>query len=255
MAYEHVLFETRGPVSWIVLNRPERLNAFNTALATEASEALGLAIRDRETRAIVITGKGRAFSVGADVMEVADDPDPRERIRILVDIAHQAIAAIRQTDKIVIAAINHQAAGYGMALALACDLRVATEKVRLYYAYSLLGLTGDGAINLFLPKLLGPARALEVALTGEVLFEEEMAKFGLVTKFFREDSFLEDTQTYAERVAACPPSVSGAIKRLMADSCGRDLAVHLEAEKARILDRVGEPEFLDRAREILGREP
>ena len=253
MAYEHVLFEKRGPVSWIVLNRPERLNAFNTALATEASEALGVAIGDPETRAIVITGRGRAFSVGADVMEVADDPNPQERIRILVDIAHRAILSIRQTDKIVIAAVNHQAAGYGMALALACDLRVATEKVRFYYAYSLLGLTGDGAINLFLPKRVGSARALEVALTGEVLFEEEIAKFGLVTKFFREDSFFEETQSYAERVAACPSSVSGAIKHLMADSCGRDLEEHLEAEKARILDRVGEPEFLARAREILGR--
>ena len=252
MTYEHVLHKTRGPVSWVVLNRPESLNAFNTALATEAMDALRRSLDDPETRVVVITGKGRAFSVGADVMEVAEDPDPQERIRTLVTIAHRAIAEIRQAEKPVIAAINHQAAGYGMALALACDVRVATENVRLYYAYSLIGLTGDGGVNYFLPRMIGPSRALEVALTGEVIFEEEARRFGLITKFFREDSFLEDTQTLAERVAACPTQVAGTIKRLMHGSFGAELLDHLEAEKAALLERAGTAEFLDLASRILG---
>jgi 2-(1,2-epoxy-1,2-dihydrophenyl)acetyl-CoA isomerase len=253
MTYEHVLCKTRGPVSWVVLNRPERLNAFNTALATEAMDALRVSLEDPETRVVVITGKGRAFSVGADVMEVAEDPDPRERIRTLATIAHTAISEIRQAQKPVIAAVNHQAAGYGMALALACDLRVATEKVRLYYAYSLIGLTGDGGINYFLPRMLGPSRALELALTGEVLFEDEALKFGLITKFFREDSFLEDAQKLAERVAACPPGVASAIKRMMHGSMGTPLLEHLEVEKAALLERAGTAEFLEMASRILGR--
>ncbi|MEW6443247.1 MAG: enoyl-CoA hydratase/isomerase family protein [bacterium] len=252
MDYEHVLFKTRGPVSWVVLNRPERLNAFNTQLAVEASDALRQAIDDRQTRVVVITGKGRAFSVGADVTEVAEDPAPPERIRVLATIAHDAVAAIRKAEKPVIAAINHQAAGYGMALALACDLRAATEKVRLYYAYSLIGLTGDGGINYLLPRMLGPSRALEVALTGEVIFEEEAAKLGLITKFFKEDSFLEDTQALAERVAACPPRLAAAIKRMMIAAVGDGLIEHLETEKRLLIEMAGTAEFRELAGRILG---
>lgn len=253
MTNEQVLCKTRGPVSWIVLNRPERLNAFNTALALEASDALRRALRDKETRVVVLTGKGRAFSVGADVMEVAGDPDPKERIRVLATIAHEAIAEIRKAEKPVIAAVNHQAAGYGMALALACDLRVATEKVRLYYAYSLIGLTGDGGINTFLPRMMGPSRALEVALTGEIIFEEEAAKFGLITKFFKEDSFLEDTQAFAESVAGRPPQVSAAIKRMMTRDLDAGLLEHLDVERDALVEMAGKPEFLELAGRILAK--
>ena len=245
MRYQHVIHETRGPVSWIVLNRPESLNAFSTELGREAIHALRKSLEDSESRVVVVTGKGRAFSVGADVFEVGTDPDPVGRIDILVTIAHEAIEEIRRAEKPIIAAVNRLAAGYGMALALACDIRVATEEVRLHYAYSLIGLTGDGGVNYFLPKMVGISRALEIALTGEPICEEEAKRTGLVSRFFPEETFLEDTQALAEKIAAVPAKAAAAIKAMMYASQNADLLTHLAKEKAFLTEMAGEPEFLD----------
>ena len=245
MASDPLIVEIRGPVSWIVLNRPERLNAFSTELGREALEALRRALREVDTRVVVLTGKGRALSVGADLTEVAADPDPAGRIDIMATIAHQAIAEIRQADKPVIAAINQQTAGYGTALALACDIRVATERVRLHYAYSRIGLTGDGAINYFLPRMVGISRALDIALTGDFIDEQEARKFGIVSHFFPEETFLDDTQALAERVAAVPPKAAAAIKRMMYASHHADLLAHLAGEKATLTEMAGAPHLLE----------
>ncbi len=245
MSFKHVICQTKGPVSWVVLNRPGVLNAFSTALGKEALEALRQALADDQTRVVVLTGKGRAFSAGADVTEVGKDPDPAKRIDIMATIAHKAIAEIRQADKPVIAAVNRVAAGYGTALALACDIRVATETLRLHYAYSLIGLTGDGGVNYFLPKMVGISRALEIALTGEPICEEEAKRFGIVSKFFPEETFLEDTQALAERIAAVPPKAAAAIKAMMYSSQNADLLVHLATEKAFLTEMAGAPQFLD----------
>ena len=245
MSSEQVICQTRGPVSWMTLNRPEVLNAFSTELGREALEALRRALADDRTRVVVLTGKGRAFSVGADATEVGADPDPAKRIDIMATIAHKAIAEIRQADKPVIAAINRLAAGYGTALALACDIRVATATLRLHYAYSLIGLTGDGGINHSLPKMVGISRALEIALTGEPICEEEARRTGMVSKFFPEESFLEDTQALAEGIAAVHPKAAAAIKAMMYASQNTDLLAHLATEKAFLTEMAGAPEFLD----------
>ncbi len=244
MSSKQVIRETKGPVSWVILNRPDVLNAFSTELGKEALDALCQALGDETTRVVVLTGKGRAFSVGADVTEPGTDPDPARRIDIMATIAHKAIAEIRQADKPVIAAINQLAAGYGTALALACDIRVATETLRLHYAYSLIGLTGDGGVNYFLPKMVGISRALEIALTGEPIREQEAEKFGMVSKFFPEETFLEDTQALAERIAAVPPKAAAAIKAMMYSSQNADLLTHLATEKAFLTEMAGTPEFL-----------
>ena len=245
MSADQVICETRGPVSWVTLNRPEKLNAFSTELGSQALEALSKAVEDGATRVVVLTGSGRAFSVGADVAEVGADPDPPRRIDIMATIAHKAIAEIRQAEKPVVAAINQLAAGYGTALALACDIRVATERLRLHYAYSLIGLTGDGGINYFLPKMVGISRALEIALTGEPICEEEARKFGIVSRFFPQQTFLEETQELAERIAAVPPKAAAAIKAMMYSSQNADLLVHLATEKAFLTEMARAPQFVD----------
>lgn len=245
MSSEQVICQTRGPVSWMTLNRPEVLNAFNTELGKQALEALRRALADDRTRVVVLTGNGRAFSVGADVTEPGTDPDPAKCIDIMATIAHKAIAEIRQADKPVIAAINQLAAGYGTALALACDIRVATETLRLHYAYSLIGLTGDGGVNYFLPKMVGISRALEIALTGEPICEEEAKRTGMVSRFFPKETFLEETQALAEKIAAVPPKAAAAIKAMMYASQNADLLTHLATEKAFLTERAGAPEFLD----------
>lgn len=238
-----LLCENRGPVSWITFNRPEVYNAFNFELGREALSALGRAIADPDSRVIVLAGAGMAFSVGADVLEVSGSDNPSRVIGELATIAHRAIVEIRQCPKPVVACVNRLAAGYGLALALASDIRVATEKVRLRYAYSSIGLTGDGGINWFLPRMTGTARALETALLDEEIREEEAARLGIITKFFPADRLIAETQKIAERIAALPPKTASSIKRMIYGSAGMDLLVHLAVEHAALLEAVAAPEF------------
>jgi 2-(1,2-epoxy-1,2-dihydrophenyl)acetyl-CoA isomerase len=250
MSYQHIIYEIKGPVSWITLNRPGFLNALSTEVALEAIDALTRSLSDDKSRVVVFTGKGKAFSAGADVIEIADDPNPQKRIELLVTIAHRAIAEIKQAKKPTIAAINHQAAGYGMALALACDIRIATENVRLRYAYSTIGLTGDGAINYTLPRMVGISRALEVALLREDIHADEAKKYGIINKFFPEETFLDDTQKIAEQIAMIPPDAASAIKRMMYSSENADLLSHLATEHAYLTEAAGTPEFIDLIKKI-----
>ncbi|HDP81083.1 MAG TPA: enoyl-CoA hydratase/isomerase family protein [Spirochaetes bacterium] len=243
MAAELVITENRGPVSWLIFNRPEIFNAFNLELGRQAFAALGRAMEDPSTRVIVFAGAGKSFSVGADVLEVSGADDQTRIIGELATIAHRAIAEVRQCPKPVVASINRLAAGYGLALALASDIRVATERVRLRYAYSTIGLTGDGGINWTLPRMTGTARALEIALLGEDMDAEEAAKLGIITKFFPPDRLEEETQKIAERIAALPPKTASAIKRMMYGSAGMDLLVHLSVEHAALLEVTAAPEF------------
>jgi len=251
MTYQYVISETRGPVGWIIFNRPQLLNALCTDMAEEALSALTTHLEDDTVRALVLTGEGKAFTAGADVLEVTNDPNPRKRIEILATIAHRAITEIRQSPKPVIAAVNRQAAGYGAALALACDIRVATERVKLRYAYSSIGLTGDGGINFSLPRMVGLSRALEAALLADDLTEDDLSRAGLVTRFFPEETFREQTQEVAQRVAQLPVSVSGAIKRMMYGSFGTDFLVHLASEHAHLAEAASRPEFMDMLQNLL----
>jgi 2-(1,2-epoxy-1,2-dihydrophenyl)acetyl-CoA isomerase len=243
MSSQVVIHENRGPVSWVIFNRPEVYNAFNLDLAREAFSALTRSIEDPTTRVVVFSGAGKAFSVGADVLEVGRSDDPPRIVGELATIAHRAIAEVRQSPKPVVAAINRLAAGYGLALALASDVRIATERLRLRYAYSSIGLTGDGGINWTLPRLAGTARALEVALLAEDIHEQEAARLGIVTKFVPEDRLAEEAQTIAERIAALPPQTASAIKRMMYGSAASDLLVHLSVEHSALTDAARTPEF------------
>ncbi len=245
MTKQLVIQENRGPVSWVIFNRPEVYNAFDLDLARAAFSALSRSIEDPSTRVVVLTGAGKAFSVGADVLSVGNSDDPPRIIGELATIAHRAITEIRQSPKPVVAAINRLAAGYGFALALASDIRVATERLRLRYAYSSIGLTGDGGINWSLPRLAGTPRALEVALLAEDIHEQEAARLGLVTKFFPEDRLRDETQAIAERIAALPPKTASAIKRMIYGSADSDLLVHLSVEHAALTSAAGTPEFAE----------
>lgn len=251
MSTELVIHENRGPVSWVIFNRPEFYNAFNLELARQAFSALSRSVEDPATRVVVLAGSGKAFSVGADVLEVGGSADPPRIIGELATIAHRAIAEVRQSPKPVVAAINRLAAGYGLALALASDIRIATERLRLRYAYSTIGLTGDGAINWSLPRMVGTARALEVALLAEDIHEKEAERLGIVTKFVPEERLTEETQALAERIAALPPKTASAIKRMMYGSADSDLLVHLAAEHAALTDAARAPEFSDLLKKLL----
>src|SRR5437870_3287821 len=162
-----VLTTTQDGVLTVTLNQPARFNALSGGLLHELAAALRAAERDAAVRVIVLTGAGKAFCSGADITEFnvgAAPLDPGEHLRTILN---PLTVRMRSTEKPILAAINGVAAGAGLSLALACDLRFAAESARLVVAFVKIGLVPDAGCLYFLPRLVGPGKALELAWTGD----------------------------------------------------------------------------------------
>ena len=204
-----VLYEVQGNVALITLNRPERLNAWNSDMHTGYYNALDQAAVDPEVRVIVVTGAGRGFCAGAD-MDVLqgisgsgdgserDDRDARYAIGI---------------PKPVIAAVNGACAGLGLVQALACDIRFAAAGAKFTVAFSRRGLIGEHGISWTLPHLVGQAVAMDLMVSGRVFLAEEAEQLGLVNKVVPGDQLMETTMAYAADVAANVSPTSMAIMK------------------------------------------
>jgi 2-(1,2-epoxy-1,2-dihydrophenyl)acetyl-CoA isomerase len=208
--FETVVYEKRNRVAWLTLNRPDKLNAFTKQLNKEMEKALKEATRDSEIRAIVITGSGRAFCSGQDLADVDGEMNHGD---ILRNYYNPMMKALAKCDKPVIAAVNGVAAGAGFSLALACDFRMASEKASFLQAFIHVGLVPDSGNLYFLPRLIGHAKALELAVLGEKISAEQASYLGLVTKVTPVDSFLEEVSQFAERLASMPTTAIGLIKK------------------------------------------
>jgi 2-(1,2-epoxy-1,2-dihydrophenyl)acetyl-CoA isomerase len=209
------------------LNRPEKMNAFNALMNKEIINALKEAGRNDEVRAVVITGEGRAFCSGEDLSGVHDDLNHADEIRKRYNPMVQQLAKL---EKPVIAAVNGAAAGAGMSLALACDFRIASEKASFIEAFIHVGLVPDSGSLYYLPRIVGYAKALELAVLGEKVTAEEAKSLGLVTQVFPVDAFEEETAAFAERMAVLPTKAIGLIKRYMRQSFENTLDQTLENE-------------------------
>src|SRR5450755_4630596 len=199
-----ILTETRDGVLTITLNQPARFNALSQVMSKELAAAVRAADRDAAVRVIVLTGAGKAFCSGADITEldVGDEPlDPGQHLRTGLN---PLTMRLRSTEKPVLAAINGVAAGAGLSLALACDLRYAAESTRLVVAFVKIGLVPDAGCLYFLPRLVGPGKALEMAWTGEPMGAQEACTLGLVNKVLPDDEVLTHTQAVAARLACGP---------------------------------------------------
>ncbi|MCK6255914.1 enoyl-CoA hydratase/isomerase family protein [Fictibacillus sp. KIGAM418] len=224
--FETIMYETRAGVAWITLNRPDKLNAFMSVMHKEMLSALKTAGKDEEVRAIVITGAGRAFCSGQD-LGGSDNPDYGEVLRQGYNPMVQALVSI---EKPVIAAVNGVAAGAGMSLALACDFRLASEKASFIEAFIHVGLVPDSGNLYFLPRLVGHAKAMELAVLGEKISAEQAKELGLVTKVVSDEAFVQEVETFAVRLANMPTKAIGLIKRYMNKSWESDLNEVLEYE-------------------------
>ncbi|MDN4075704.1 MULTISPECIES: enoyl-CoA hydratase-related protein [Fictibacillus] len=224
--FETIMYETRAGVAWITLNRPEKLNAFTSVMHKEMLSALKMAGKDEEVRAVVITGAGRAFCSGQD-LGGSENPDYGEVLRQGYNPMVQALVSI---EKPVIAAVNGVAAGAGMSLALACDFRVASDKASFIEAFIHVGLVPDSGNLYFLPRLVGHAKAMELAVLGEKVTAEQAKEFGLVTKVVSDATFVQEVETFAVRLANMPTKAIGLIKRYMNKSWESDLTEVLEYE-------------------------
>jgi 2-(1,2-epoxy-1,2-dihydrophenyl)acetyl-CoA isomerase len=211
----------------ITLNRPEVLNAFNQAMHEQLAAALDEAL-DPALRAIVITGAGRGFCVGQDVSEFPRDP---EQIAELLRRRYNPIVlAIRALEKPVIAAVNGAAAGAGLALAMACDVRIAAESASFVPAFIGIGLVPDSGLSHTLPRLLGPSAAFEWLISGDKLTAAQARDRGIVSAVVAADQLAAEAATLAAMLAAKPTRAIALTKRLLEHSPGSTLEQQLEHE-------------------------
>jgi 2-(1,2-epoxy-1,2-dihydrophenyl)acetyl-CoA isomerase len=201
-------------------------------LKTELLAALRAVARDRTVRAVVLTGAGRAFCAGQDLRERLE-PDAAPLAVELRERYNPIISAMRALDQSIVGAINGVAAGAGASLAFACDIRLAAEGASFLLAFGRIGLVPDSGSTWFLPRLVGPAKAAEMALTGEPLSATDAERFGLVARVVPADALAAEARATATRLAALAPIALASTKRAMERSWSVDLDAALEDEAYR----------------------
>ncbi len=239
-----VVVDNAGAVRTLRLNRPAALNSFTTALHAELMAALQAAAQDASVRCLVLTGAGRAFCAGQDLADpaVAPDPTPGAAPKDLGDVirTHYAplVARLRSMPVPVVAAVNGVAAGAGANLALCCDLVVAGRSASFIQAFSKIGLLPDTGGTWLLPRLVGPARALGIAMLGDKLPAEEAARIGLIWQCVDDAALADTATTLAQRLAAMPTRALVATRQAMAAAQHLELDAAL-AEEARLQGALG----------------
>lgn len=239
-----VLIRNAGAVRTLSLNRPAALNSFTSGLHAELMAALEAAANDGGVRCVVLTGEGRAFCAGQDLADpsVAPDPAPGAAPKDLGHVisAYYAplVARLRSMPVPVVAAVNGVAAGAGANLALCCDLVLAGRSASFIQAFSKIGLVPDTGGTWLLPRLVGPARALGIALLGDKLPAEEAARIGLIWQCVDDAALAEAAAALASKLAGMPTRALVATRQAMAAAQGMDLGAAL-AEEARIQRDLG----------------
>jgi len=233
LAYETVKAEVRNGVQWTILNRPDKLNAFNEQMGVDLLDSLREGERAPEVRCIVITGEGRAFSVGEDLNTNRDtyaSGKPMLLGEILKRKYNPIVQRIRKMDKPVVAAVNGVTAGAGLGLALACDLRAASSKATFHEAFIKVGLAPDSGTSFWLTRILGLAKAMEIGMLGEPIDSAMAMNMGLVNWVFPDDKFVEETTKIAERLARGPTRALALTKRALNRAIVVDMDSSLEYE-------------------------
>ncbi|MGQ4810006.1 Short-chain-enoyl-CoA hydratase [Candidatus Entotheonellaceae bacterium PAL068K] len=233
MAYQDILVDQRDAVAMVTFNRPERMNTMGGSFVEETIAALASFRQDNTIRAVIITGAGeRAFCAGADVQNLqasAEEPTAMERRRY-VQHAQQLTLAIRHLEKPVIAAVNGVAAGGGCDIALACDIRIASERARFGEVFARIGLFPGTGGTYFLPRVVGVAKALELIWTGEVIDAHEAERIGLVSRVVPATELMDASLAFAQRLAQGPPLAISLAKTAVYK--GLDLHIHAAFEYA-----------------------
>jgi len=225
-----IQLKIENKVAYITLNRPEVFNSFNREMALSLQSIMDDCETNPDVRAIVLTGNGKAFCAGQDLKEVTDpDLNPGFK-KILEEHYNPIITRIRAIKKPVIAAVNGVAAGAGANIALACDIVVAHEKVSFIQAFSLIGLVPDSAGTFFLPRLIGFQKASALAMLGDKVSAEEAERLGMIYKVIPLESFEEDVNKLAIKLANMPTKALGFIKELFNQSMTNTLDEQLALE-------------------------
>jgi enoyl-CoA hydratase/carnithine racemase len=234
-----LVLETReGGVATLVLNRPERLNALNVELGEALLQALERLGNDPGARCVVLTGAGRAFCAGGDLELLREVRARRaaDELESLLRVGARIVLELCGIPKPVVAAVNGPAAGAGMNLALACDIRIASELASFGQNFAKVGLFPDFGGTYLLPRLVGAAHAAEMFCTGEMISAAEAARLGAVNRVVPHERLAEETRAFAARLAEGPPVVIRGVKQTLFGASREELARALEAETQRQIE-------------------
>jgi enoyl-CoA hydratase/carnithine racemase len=232
-------------VALLTLNRPDRLNAWTAEMQRAYFDFLDEAAASDEVRVIVVTGAGRGFCAGADMDALKDIGEGNlESAASQADPRPQALPL--GIPKPVIAAINGACAGIGLVQALMCDIRFAAEDAKITTAFARRGLVAEHGISWMLPRLVGPARALDLLLSGRVVRGEEAERLGLVNRALPRDSVLDETLAYARDIAAnCAPSSLAAMKQQVYEDLEQGLTDAVDRANALMVMSLQAPDFVE----------
>jgi 2-(1,2-epoxy-1,2-dihydrophenyl)acetyl-CoA isomerase len=229
MTYETIDFKAEGGIARITLNRPDRLNSFTAQMHSELRDALDSL---GDARVVVLTGAGRGFCAGQDLNDRAVAPGETVDLGITVETCwNPLIKTLTTLHQPVIARVNGVAAGAGANVALACDLVVAAKSAKFIQSFSALGLIPDSGGTWVLPRLVGQARALGLALTGDPLHAETAAEWGLIWKAVDDDALDEEVDALAAKLASLPPLGLAAIKQMIRSSWQHSLDEELTHQR------------------------
>lgn len=230
--YTTLELERRDGSGWITLNRPDRLNALTGEMYLELERCAAELQADPSVGAIVVTGKGRAFSAGADLQSYSGEVDMMDphSIRDRMRLIGRVVRAWTNLDKPTIAAVNGVAVGGGANLALMCDLVLMREDAKISQNYAKIGVVPDMGGTYFLPRLVGRARAMELALLGDMVTAAEAERIGMVNRCIPVERFDEEVREYAKRVSSVSPRVCELILTGLRHAPVMDLDTTLEWE-------------------------
>ena len=230
--YQYILTSVADGIGTITLNRPDRLNAFEGVMREELVQATREIVGHPDVRAIVLTGAGRAFCAGADVDYMGDalEREDYDKAMGLVLSGGEVVRMLRQAPQPVLGSLNGPAAGGGANLALACDLRLASEHAAIGQVFHKIGVHPDMGGTYFLPRLVGQSKALELIWSAAMIPAQRCLELGLVNRVVAHDQLAAETASWANRLAALPPIAARAAKDAIYRSERNELATMLELE-------------------------
>jgi 2-(1,2-epoxy-1,2-dihydrophenyl)acetyl-CoA isomerase len=228
----HVLVDIADGIGTVTLNRPDRLNAFFGTMREEMADALESMASHRGVRVVIVTGKGRAFCAGADVAYLADLLERRayDEADLLVEAGRRVISSVIEMPKPVVCALNGPAAGGGANLALACDLRIASERAAIGQTFNRIGLAPDWGGTWLVPRLVGRARAAELFFLADMIGAREAERIGLVNRVVPHEDLDREVRDTAARLLAKPSLPIALAKAALRRSLAADLDQMLDFE-------------------------
>lgn len=249
-----------GHVRWIVLNRPERMNAITGTMLGELNDALKAADDDPSVRVVLLTGEGRAFCSGLDLKQAAAGEGIGGAGLASAGVRHLSTREIctvtlQRMDTPVIAIINGAAAGYGLDLALGCDMRLMSDKAVLMPGFAKMGVIPESGGTWYLPRLLGWAKACEIAMLGETLSAERSLGYGLINKAVPAENLKEEALRWANTIAGNAPLAIQEMKRLFRHGLTQDFESHSHHVLLSVLNLFKSQDFREGVQSFMEKRP